>query len=209
MLYFHKTPALLQWVYPKLTWHGDRSQKRVFLTFDDGPVPEMTPEILKVLKEYQARATFFCVGDNIRKHPEIFTKIIKEGHAAGNHTYHHLDGWKTDLNTYLNDVDACTRQMNLNGYQSNLMRPPYGKISRAQIRALSPKYQIMMWDVLTGDFDQTLNPDQCLNKTLKAVRNGSVIVLHDNPKAAERTFFVLPRLLEFLDKNKMECSLLP
>lgn len=202
-MYLHKTPAFLQWLYPQLIWHRSRKEPVVYLTFDDGPVPVTTTYILDLLKSYGVQATFFCVGENILKYPELFTRLIDEGHSIGNHTMHHLNGWKNDNSNYLEDVGQCAATIRLHGRLSDLFRPPYGKITRRQIRELGDQ-RIIMWDVLSGDFDPSLSPERCLRKTLKAIRPGSVIVFHDNPKAQEKLEYVLPRVLDYLKQNKLE-----
>ncbi|MCA6075218.1 polysaccharide deacetylase family protein [Fulvivirga sedimenti] len=209
MLYFHRTPELLKWLYPDHIWQMERNSDRVYLTFDDGPVPEMTPAILDILHEKSVKATFFCVGDNVKKYPDILDRMLQEGHHVGNHSFHHLNGWATPRETYLADVDACTTVFRERGVQTTLFRPPYGKVKRSQAREILQQNKIIMWDVLSGDFDPALSPVKCLSKTLSAVRPGSIIVLHDNPKAAERTFYVLPRLIDHLLESGLKCSVIP
>lgn len=196
-MYLHKTPAMLKWLYPGLEWHGSREERTIYLTFDDGPVPEYTEFILGVLEKYQVRSTFFCVGDNVRKHPDIFQKVVSAGHSIGNHTMHHVKGWGMEPEDYMEDVAMCQAEMLSQGIDTNLFRPPYGRATRKQLSALGD-YRVIMWDVLSGDFDQSLSPARCYQKTIKAVRNGSYIVFHDNDKARERLFFVLPKLIDEL-----------
>jgi peptidoglycan-N-acetylglucosamine deacetylase len=199
-MYLHKTPRLLQWLYSGLVWHGSRHDPVVFLTFDDGPVPEYTEFILNTLKEYKAAGTFFCVGDNIRKYPAIFQKILDEGHRVGNHTMHHMNGWKTETSDYMRDVHECQKELMRFGQESKLFRPPYGRMKRSQMKKLRD-YRIIMWDVLSGDFDIQLSPSACLENTYKCIKNGSILVFHDNEKARDRLFYVLPRLLKRLQTN--------
>ena len=171
----------------------------IYLTFDDGPIPEATPFVMSVLEKYNAKATFFCIGDNIRKHPEIFQKLIEVGHAVGNHTFNHLKGWKTDDEVYLENFRLCDSLT-----RSRLFRPPYGRIKRSQISKLKdgfPGLKIIMWDVLSGDFDLNLSPEKCLRNVLKATEAGSIVVFHDSLKAFERLEYVLPRALEYWNKR--------
>ncbi|WP_257656535.1 polysaccharide deacetylase family protein [Parapedobacter lycopersici] len=196
-MYLTKAPLLLQWLYPTLTWHRSRSEKRLYLTFDDGPIPDVTPQILNTLKNYQIKATFFCVGENIKKHPDLFHRVLENGHRIGNHTYHHLNGWHTPTDTYLADISRCEQLT-----RSNLFRPPYGRGTRTQYARLRQQYEIIMWDVLSGDFDQQLSPDRCLANVTRHARNGSIVVFHDNVKAIPRVTYALPRAIEYwLDKG--------
>jgi peptidoglycan/xylan/chitin deacetylase (PgdA/CDA1 family) len=164
------------------------------VTFDDGPIPIVTPFVLKILQEHNAKATFFCIGDNISKHPEIFDEVKNAGHAIGNHTFNHLRGWATDDKTYLDNFLKCDDLLH-----SNLFRPPYGRIRRSQITLLKkakPDLKIIMWDVLSGDFDQKLKPKDCLQNVLKHTEPGSIIVFHDSLKAFDRLEYVLPKAME-------------
>jgi peptidoglycan/xylan/chitin deacetylase (PgdA/CDA1 family) len=195
-LYLAKSPFWLQWLYPTLTWHKNRNEKYLYLTFDDGPVPVVTPFVLNTLKKFNVKATFFCIGDNVGKYPEIYRDVLAGGHAVGNHTFNHLKGWKTTDADYLENVEKCSRVV-----RSNLFRPPYGKIRRTQIRSLQsrfPELTIVMWDVLSGDFDQTINAQKCIQNILKNVQNGSIIVFHDSTKALPRLEITLPVVLEKL-----------
>lgn len=195
-MYLHFTPAALQWVFPHFTWHGSRKEKTIYLTFDDGPVPEITPFVLKVLEQYNAKATFFCVGDNVRKYPGIFECVLAAGHKIGNHTFNHLKGSQADTQAYLRNVQQCSAAIQeAGGLLPRLFRPPYGRIRREQSRALLPSYQIVMWEVLSADYDQNLAPEVCLQKSIRYTRNGSIVVFHDNPKAFRNLSWVLPRYL--------------
>lgn len=192
MWYPVKTPFWLRAIYPRLVWHKKRTERTLYLTFDDGPIPVVTPAILKILKNHGIKATFFCVGDNIRKHPEIFKEIKEQGHSVGNHTYHHLNGWKTSTEDYIKDVQKCQEYT-----QSPLFRPPYARGTFAQYKLLYPYYQIIMWDVMSGDFDTKISPEQCLKNVIDTTENGSIIVFHDNEKAASRVLYALPKAIEF------------
>lgn len=167
----------------------------IYLTFDDGPVPEITPAVLEILKQYHAKATFFCVGDNVRKHPDVYEMVLKAGHATGIHTFSHLKGIKTDDATYFSDIEKCAEYID-----TNLFRPPYGRISRSQVRYLRSKYRIIMWSALTGDYNHQLTKEQVLVNAIKYTGNGSIVVFHDSIKAAERMFYALPRMLEHFTK---------
>ena len=153
-MYLVKTPFLLRWLYPDLVWKKP-SANTIYITFDDGPIPEVTPFVLNALADYDAKATFFCIGDNVRKYPEIYQEVIKAGHSIGNHTFNHLNGWNTDDEKYLENIGECAEYV-----KSDLFRPPYGKIKKSQIRKLKtrhPDIKVIMWDVLSGDFDQNLS----------------------------------------------------
>lgn len=206
-MYLFKTPRLLKLLYPKLTWDIKTGSRSIYLTFDDGPIPIVTPHVLKILKEYQAKATFFCIGDNVRKHPDIFKQVKQDGHAIGNHTFNHLKGWKTEDDTYIENFKQAAELL-----QTNLFRPPYGRIKRSQaekLKVLNPDLNIIMWDVLSGDFDMTLKPERCLKKTIQYTRPGSIIVFHDSLKAFNRLEYVLPRALSFWKSEGYTFELLP
>ncbi|HTH83172.1 MAG TPA: polysaccharide deacetylase family protein [Mucilaginibacter sp.] len=198
-MYLVKTPWLLKKLYPELVWNIDQNNRCIYLTFDDGPIPIVTPFVLNILKEYNAKATFFCIGDNVRKHPDVFEQVKADGHAIGNHTYNHLKGWKTNDKTYLENFLEADKLMN-----SKLFRPPYGRIKRSQIKLLKqakPGLQFIMWDVLSGDFDQELSPEKCLENVMSGVRNKSSIVLfHDSLKAFDRMKYALPKAMETWSK---------
>jgi len=189
-----KTPWWFKALYPKRLWHLDRSEKKIYLSFDDGPHPVATPFVLDLLKQYNAKATFFCIGKNVVDYPGIYNRIIAEGHAVGNHTQHHLNGWKTDTKIYLDNVAAAG-----NFIKSKLFRPPYGRLRSAQARQLS-HFRIVMWDVLSGDFDPSVSPARCSDYVLKHTNNGSVVVFHDSEKAWEKMSFVLPVVIEHFSK---------
>ncbi len=197
-MYLVKSPRLLKWYYPSLTWNKSRDHKVIYLTFDDGPIPDVTAFALKTLKSFNAKATFFCIGDNIRKHPEIFLEIKAAGHSIGNHTFNHLKGWKTPDEHYLRNFLQCQELT-----ESKLFRPPYGRIRKSQINAIrntNPEMEIIMWDVLSGDFDTDLEPAQCAKNVIKNTENGSIIVFHDSLKAYERMRYTLPLMLMHFSK---------
>jgi peptidoglycan/xylan/chitin deacetylase (PgdA/CDA1 family) len=181
-------------------WHGSRKSREVYLTFDDGPTPDVTDHVLKLLDEHQAKATFFCIGDNVQGHPELYGRILASGHDVGNHTQEHLNGWKTSTDEYLSDIEAASTHIN-----SRLFRPPYGRITQDQIKRLQELgYFIVMWDVLSGDFDQNRSASNILKSLQKNVRPGSIIVMHDSVKAAETMLAVLPVLLSILEKKDLK-----
>jgi len=196
-MYTVRAPLILRWLYPTLTWHRSRAEKRIFLTFDDGPIPDVTPFVINTLKIYGVQATFFCVGENIKKHPDLFDCLIENGHRIGNHTYNHLNGWKTPDDVYLQNVDDCQRLT-----RTNLFRPPYGRGTRSQYSKLRKDFDIIMWDVLSGDFDTKLSPKKCLQHVVRYARYGSIVVFHDNVKAVPRITYALPRAIEhWLDEG--------
>lgn len=212
-MYTIRPPFFLKWYYSSLIWNKDTKEKIVYLTFDDGPIPNVTDFVLNTLKSFNIKATFFCIGDNITKHPQVFERIKDEGHTVGNHTYNHLKGWKTNDETYIENFWKCQE---LTG--TNLFRPPYGRIKKSQINKLVGSWlpmamgmavgdklktekrelQIVMWDVLSGDFDIKLSPEKCYQNVVRNVRNGSIIVFHDSLKAWDRLEYALPKAIEYL-----------
>ncbi|MFD0750641.1 polysaccharide deacetylase family protein [Mucilaginibacter calamicampi] len=198
-MYLVKTPWLLKKIYPQLIWDNDKRNRTIYLTFDDGPIPIVTPFVLNILEQYKAKATFFCIGDNANKHTDIFEKVKAAGHAIGNHTFNHLKGWDTKDEVYVSNFLKADELLH-----TQLFRPPYGRIKRSQIKLLkkrSPNLQIIMWDVLSGDFDVNLSPAKCLQNVLKHTRPGSIIVFHDSLKAFDRLEYVLPRAMEVWSKE--------
>ncbi|MBL7846872.1 MAG: polysaccharide deacetylase family protein [Cyclobacteriaceae bacterium] len=184
-------------------------EKNLYLTFDDGPVPGPTEFVLDELARAKAKSTFFCIGDNVRKHPEVYQRIIQEGHAVGNHTFNHLSGWKTPVDAYVDNVALCDREMKREGKQpAKLFRPPYGRITRRQIGRLS-EYRIVMWDVLTNDYAKSLSREACLRGSLAATRPGSIIVFHDSLKAEKNMSYVLPRFLDHFGSQGFSFKALP
>jgi len=203
-----KTNRLIKYIFSNYVWNIPNVEKKVYLTFDDGPTPEITEWVLEQLKTYNAKATFFCIGNNIAKHPEIFKRLLNEGHTIGNHTQNHVKGWETENNTYFGEVEKCdeviSKQTNID---SKLFRPPYGKIKPSQSNYLRKLgYKIIMWDVLSADFDTTISKEKCLENVLKNVESGSIIVFHDSIKAFPNLEYTLPKTLEFLSKNGYICD---
>jgi len=198
-MYVSKTPAVVKALYSSLVWNMPRTENKVYLTFDDGPHPHITEEVLTQLEYFQARATFFCIGDNIRKFPSVFERLKQKGHAIGNHTYNHLNGWKTPDFTYFRNALQCQALT-----QTGLFRPPYGRISRSQASALGKRFRVIMWDVLSADFDREITPEKCLANVTANIQPGSIVVFHDSEKAADRTLYALPRVLELIREKGWE-----
>ena len=200
--YTVKTPKLVQWIFPSLIWEFAVTEKKIYLTFDDGPIPEVTPWVLAQLAKYHAKATFFCIGDNVSKHPEIYNEVISQGHSIGNHTQHHVNAWKTSKATYIAETIQAKKTLENTATASpkaisSLFRPPYGKITpqlSKKIKKLG--YKIIMWNVLSGDFDTNLSQEQCLANVINTTKSGSIIVFHDSLKAHNKLHFVLPKVLE-------------
>ena len=187
-------PAIwLRWIYPRAAWRMNREDHSVYLTFDDGPIPESTPFILQTLAEFDAKATFFMVGDNVRKHPDLYRQIVAAGHQVGNHTYHHLGGFKHLAKTYIDDTE---RANDLIG--SHLFRPPHGCMSHSEYLWLRRKYRIVMWDLVTRDYSKWLTADDVYDNVRRYARNGSIITFHDSLKSIDKLRTALPRSLEWL-----------
>ena len=207
-------PRFIQRLYPERIWAFSRNKKSVYLTFDDGPIPVVTPWVLEELKKHNAKATFFCIGNNIQKHPEVFKKVLSEGHSVGNHTFNHLNGWKTDASEYVENAEKAERLMtearsrSLNN--SELFRPPYGKITSKQAKILKKKgFKIVMWDIISYDYDANISEEKCLQNVLKNIKPGSIIVFHDSLKAEKNLRYVLPKVLEFISEKGWNCLSIP
>ncbi len=199
MLYFVKTPRWLRFFYKQCIWRIPSDEKSIYITFDDGPHPEITSFVLDELKKYNAKATFFCIGDNVVKYPAIYTRIIEEGHAVANHTFNHLNGWKTSDKIYLDNTAEAMKWID-----SKLFRPPYGRISRFQLTQLAaPRFQMktIMWTVLSGDFDKDILKETCSQNVILNAKNGSIVVFHDSEKAQERMCFALTETLKYFSKK--------
>lgn len=212
MRYTVSSPGLLRAVYAKRLWRLPASEKVLYLTFDDGPIPDITPWVLDELAKYQAKATFFCIGDNIKKHPDIFAQLISAGHRIGNHTQHHIKGWKTSLQDYIKEVDQCQKQIETEGVVNDLklFRPPYGQIKTRQSRKLQRLgYKVVMWDVLSADFDTRLDGETCAQNVIAHARPGSIIVFHDSIKAAPRLKIALPAVLKFFSEKGYKFRCIP
>lgn len=198
-MYLVRPPFFLKKVFPSITWKVPVRENTLFLTFDDGPVPEVTPWVLSMLKSYKASATFFCVGENIKKYKDIYNTIMDQGCQVGNHTYNHLNGLKTNCEQYIQNVYKCDEEVD-----SKLFRPPHGKLRYSQYRVLKDQYAIVMWDVLSGDYDTNISPEKCLKNVLHYAKKGSIIVFHDSLKAADNLYYVLPRVLEYFSERDFD-----
>jgi peptidoglycan/xylan/chitin deacetylase (PgdA/CDA1 family) len=198
-----RPPLLFRNIVPGALWRMNKTEKKIYLTFDDGPVPGVTPEALSVLRKFNVKATFFCVGNNAQKYPEIFKQILEEGHSVGNHTFAHLNGWETTTVNYLKSVEECAEV-----FSSNLFRPPYGKMRPSQRKAIQRKFRIVLWDVLTYDFDREWSGEDCLQTALNYSRNGSIVVFHDSEKAKERMLYALPKFIEEMKEKGFEFGVL-
>ena len=208
-----KIPELVKKLFPRRIWNGPSEGKSLYLTFDDGPIPEVTPWVLDQLKKYQAKATFFCIGDNVKKHPEVFKKIILEGHAIGNHTFNHFNGWKTATAEYLKNTEEAKLILEQNlekiedpsaarGVKNHLFRPPYGRIKGRQARALEKAgYKLVMWDIISMDYDSETSPERCFNNVLDNAKSGSIIVFHDSLKAEPNLKIILPKVLKHYSRQ--------
>lgn len=202
-----KVPRIIKWYFNKYVWDKfgeSQNKKQLFLTFDDGPIPEVTPWVVETLRNYNAKATFFCIGDNVRKHPDVLKMIERDGHTIANHTFNHLNGWKTPLEKYISNTlkaeeiltEVCSNPIH------KLVRPPYGKIKKAQAKTLMDQgYKIIMYDIVAYDWEQKITPEQCLNNVLKNAKSGSIIVFHDSLKAEKNMKYALPRVLDKFSKE--------
>ena len=183
-------------LFPSLTWNIPSKEKTLYLTFDDGPIPTVTPWVIETLKEYNAKATFFCVGDNARKYPQILDMIKNSGHTTGNHTMFHLNGWKTQNRKYYSDIDECKKYIS-----SDLFRPPYGRIKFSQMWHLKKYFRIVMWDVLSKDYEASLSGEKCFENVKNNSKSGSIIVFHDSLKAESRLRVALPATLKYFSES--------
>jgi peptidoglycan/xylan/chitin deacetylase (PgdA/CDA1 family) len=205
--YWIKTNSLIKKIFSKYVWDLPNNENKVYLTFDDGPTPQITEWVLQQLLQHNAKATFFCLGKNIEACPSIFSKIITLGHSIGNHTFNHLNGWKTTTNEYTTNISLCDiliskLTLETSKQKFKLFRPPYGKITPKQTeKVLKEGYKIIMWDVLSADFDQTISKEKCLNNVVSNIKPGSIIVFHDSVKAFKNLEYALPKVLDYLDKK--------
>lgn len=207
MSFWVKTNRFIKLYFPNYIWDIPNYENKVYLTFDDGPTPEITEWVLEQLKIHNAKATFFCIGKNIEKHPVIFQKIIDDNHVIGNHTFNHVNGWSTKTNDYMVNTNLCQSKILNSGIKHRnqipkLFRPPYGKIKPSQSKILRKLgYKIIMWDVISYDFDTEISNEECLNNVLNNVKSGSIIVFHDSVKSEQKLRIVLPQTLTFLKEK--------
>lgn len=195
-MFYWKIPKFVERIYKDYEWHGDRSKKTLYLTFDDGPTPEITHKVLDILTQFDAKATFFCLGRNVDRHREIFNAIIENGHKTGNHSYSHLKGWRTPAKMYFHDANLAQKYI-----KSNLYRPPYGRITGLQAKYLLKDFRIIMWDVLSHDYNRRIPEKMCLKYVVNSTENGSIVVFHDSVKASRNLLYVLPRYIEFFKEK--------
>ncbi len=201
MIYPLKFPSFISFLFPSLINKIKTDKKEIFLSFDDGPNEVVTPWVLDQLKKHNAKATFFCLGENIALHPDLIKRIKTEGHAMGNHTYHHKDGWKTKKTVYFNEIKQTQRELMKNGIHTKLFRPPYGRISFLQIHKLNKDYKIIMWTYLSGDYSSKISPEAVAERLVKKVKKGDILVFHDSPLAYNNLRIMLPLLLKKLSKR--------
>ena len=198
-MYFAKTPKWIKILFANYIWDIKTEKKILYLTFDDGPHPAITQWVVNLLDQYNAKATFFCIGDNVVKYPQMYQTILNKGHCTGNHTYNHIKGWKHTTKVYVKNVLQAAEIID-----SNLFRPPYGKIKCKQartLRNLNPNFKIIMWDVISYDYDKNIRPQQCANMVIKNAKNGSIVVFHDSEKAFQNLQYALPMVLEYFSEK--------
>ncbi len=196
-------PRFLRPLFGKLIWRVKTESKLIYLTFDDGPVPEVTPQVLDILDEYGWKATFFCVGDNVRKYPEVYQEVLRRGHRVGNHSFNHIRGYRYSVEDYVANVQKASVYI-----ESRLFRPPHGRITFSQIKALKEDYDIVMWDVITYDYDKKKKAEQILRTVRNYLRKGSIVVFHDSIKAKENVLTVLPQALAYWKEKGYSYGLL-
>ena len=205
-MYFFKTPRLFELLYPEALWHGDREKKKIYLTFDDGPIPGVTDYILDVLAELDVKATFFCVGENIKKYPGVFKRIVDEKHGIGNHTFNHLNGWAVNEVEYLKNIQFCDEVIrHYRGKEHiRLFRPPYGKIRRKTLKKIRDDYKVIMWDVLSYDFSPDVTAERSFDRSSRYTRNGSIIIFHDSHKTFEKLKLIISQYILYFKNRKYE-----
>jgi peptidoglycan-N-acetylglucosamine deacetylase len=192
-------PKIISRTFPSFIWNIPEKERIVYLTFDDGPIPQTTPWLLNLLNQYQAKASFFCVGENVRKYPHLYNSLLFEGHTVGNHTYNHLVGWKTSVHDYIDNVNKAKSLID-----SELFRPPHGLIKNGQFQILKNEFKVVMWDVLSMDYDKKVRPEQCYRNVIENVKPGSIVVFHDSIKAWKNVSYALPKTLDTLKKAGFE-----
>lgn len=196
-----RPPRIIKRLFPSFIWNFEEEKNGVFLTFDDGPRPEVTPWVLDQLDKYNAKATFFCIGKNVELFPELFKEILDRGHSVGNHSYSHVKGWGVDAGTYVRDVDLAADLIH-----SNLYRPPYARIGPNQARVLSERYKIIMWDILSRDYNKNLSGRACVNNVVPYIEPGSIIVFHDSVKSSKNLWYALPKVLKSINEKGLICK---
>ena len=192
-MFIEQPSTWLRWLYPKALWRMDENDHSVYITFDDGPIPESTPFLLKTLRDFDVKATFFVVGDNVRKYPDLYQQIVDEGHRVGNHTFNHIGGARHSIRTYEKNVQQCDELIH-----SDLFRPPHGWMRPTQYHRYKNKYRIVMWDLVTRDYSKLLSPYDVVRNIHRYARNGSIITFHDSLKSIDKLYFALPASLRFL-----------
>lgn len=193
---------MLKWLFPNVVWSIEDNEG-IYLTFDDGPTPGVTEWILQTLERYDAKATFFVLGKNVEMYPDLYQMILDKGHKIGNHTYSHQKGWNMPLDRYIEDVDLAGDMLH-----TELFRPPYARITRTQLRQISQRYRVVMWNVLSRDYNRQLSPRACLRGTIKGLRGGDIISLHDSDKSFRNTSYVLPFILRKAQELGLKCKIL-
>lgn len=202
---FIEQPAIyLRWLYPRALWRMDRREHAVYLTFDDGPIPEATPFILQTLRDYQVKATFFMVGDNVRKHPELYEQIVADGHQVGNHTHNHIGGLRHSIKHYMYNVEKANAYIH-----SPYFRPPHGGMRHALYAVLSRRYKVVMWDLVTRDYSKWMTADDIVNNVRRYARNGSIIIFHDSLKSIDKLRTALPQSIAWLKEQGYEFRTIP
>ncbi|MEZ4771765.1 MAG: polysaccharide deacetylase family protein [Bacteroidia bacterium] len=209
-MYLIKIPKLVRNYYSEYIWRIPTDKKTIYLTFDDGPTPEVTDWVLAQLKAFQAKASFFLIGKNVRQHPDIVHRIIDAGHMVGNHSDTHMSGWKTSAKTYLKDVLSARQTIaEFTGYQTKFFRPPYGKITSQQAKQILKENEIVMMDVISADFDISLSGEDCYHNVIRNARKGSIVLLHDSVKGFGRLEYALPEILKFFSEKGFTFSSIP
>ncbi len=196
-------PDFLRPILGRMTWRKSKQERVIYLTFDDGPIPEVTPKVLAILDEYEVKATFFCVGENVQKHPDVYAQVLSRGHRTGNHTFNHIKGVFIPSEVYVDNVERTAQLID-----SKLFRPPHGLITRSQRKALEADYEIIMWDLITHDYNKSISPQTIIKTIKRKSRNGMIVVFHDSLKAEENMMAVLPMALEFWKKEGYQFGLL-
>lgn len=207
MFYFVKAPYLLKKMYPQCVWEIKTDKKEIFLTFDDGPTPEVTWFVLDELKKYNAKATFFCIGQNVKDNPALYREILSQGHLTGNHTFDHVNGWRVPDAEFIENITSAKELI-----RSRLFRPPYGKITKFQLKIISGdklRLKTIMWTVLSGDFDEKVSDEKCYRNVIRNARNGSIVVFHDSKKAFSRMRYALPKVLDYYSSKGFTFNTLP